>query len=85
MRWVSLFYYSLFEVLGEVGTDFHGGVFGGDFGHVGLDHEFDKLLEGGLVGVPTEFGLGLGGIAPKVDYVRGTVEIGGDADDDVSN
>ena len=38
---LDLFYYSLFEVLCEVGTDFHGGVFGGDFGHVGLDHEFD--------------------------------------------
>ena len=76
---------AFFEVLGEVGADLGGGTFGGYLGDVGLDHDADKVFEGGFVGVPAELGLGLGGVAPEVDDVGGTVEVRRDAYDGVSD
>ena len=40
-----LFNDSLFQVLGEVGTDFGGSTFGGYFGNVVFDHEFNELFK----------------------------------------
>ena len=74
----GLFDNALFEVFSEVGADFGGGTFGGDFGDVGVDHDLYQLLERGLGGVPAELGLSLGGVAPEVDDVGGAVEVGAD-------
>ena len=80
-----LLYNSFFEVFCEVGADLGGSAFGGDFGDVVLYHELDEVFEGGFVRIPTQLGFGLGGVAPKVDHVGGTVEVRGDADYDVAN
>ncbi len=77
-----LFHDSFLEVFGEVGAHLLAGTLDGYLGHVGVDHEIDKLLERGLGrGIPAEFPAGLGGVAPEVDHVGGTVEVGGDLDD----
>lgn len=77
----SLLHNPLLQVLGQVHLPhIRGGVVGGDFGHVVLDHQFDELLEGGGLRVPAELGLGFGRIAPKVDNVGRAVEVFGDGD-----
>ena len=40
-----------------------------------LHHDLHQLLKAGLCGIPAQLGLGLGGIAPKVDDVGGTIEV----------
>lgn len=50
-----------------------------------LDHQFDKLLEAGLGRIPAQTGLGLGGVAPEIDNVGGSVKVFADANDYVSD
>ena len=77
----SLLHNPLLQVLGQVHLPHvRGGVVGGDFGHVVLDHQLDELLEGGGLRVPAEFGLGFGRVAPEVDDVGRAVEVFGDGD-----
>ena len=77
--------YALFEVLCQVRLHLVGSALGSDIGDVVLHHELDQLLEAGLGGIPAQFGFGFGRVAPEVDDVGGTVEVRGNADDDVSN
>ena len=45
-----------------------------------LGHDPDQLLVAGLLGVPAQDGLGLGGVAPEVVHIRGTEPGGIDTD-----
>ena len=76
---------AFFEIFCEVRADFGGGAFGSDLCNIMLNHELDKLLKAGLRRVPAQLGLGLRRVTPEVDDVGGTVEVGGNADDDLSN
>ena len=70
-----LFNDSFFEVLSEVGADFRGGTFGGHLGDVVLHHQLHQLLKTCLCGIPSQFGLGLGRVAPKVDHIGRAIEV----------
>ena len=72
---LRLLHDAFFEVLGKVGAHLGGCAFGSDLGNVVLDHQLYQLLEGGLGRIPTQLGLGLGGVAPEVHHVGGTVEV----------
>ena len=76
---------AFFEVLGEVGADFSGSTFSGYLGDVGLDHDADEVFERGLVGVPAELCLGLGGVTPEVHHVSRSVKVFADSDDGLDN
>lgn len=54
-----------------------------DFLHVVLDHDADEGLEGGLLWVPAEEGLGLGGVAQELFDLGGTEVLGVDLDEGV--
>ena len=72
---------SMWEGIAQVGS----GALCSHFSNVMLNHQLDKLLKARLIRIPPQFGLSLGGITPKVDHIRWTVEVGGDADDNVTN
>ena len=47
-----------------------------------FDHDADKVFERGLGGIPSQLLTGFGGVAPEVDHVGRTVEVGADFDQD---
>mgnify|MGYP007007082665 FL=1 len=68
---MKLFDNALFEKFSQIGLDMLLGALYGDFLHVMIDHDPDKLCKGGLCGVPTQLTLGLAGVAPQVDNIGG--------------
>ena len=80
-----LLYNAFFEVLCQISPDLRSGAFGSHFGYIMLNHQLHQLLETGLSGIPAEFGLGFGGIAPEVYDIGGTVEVFTDGDDGLAD
>ena len=74
----SLLHHTLLQILGQIGVDGVGEVFGGNLLHVVLHHDLDELVESGGLGIPSEFLLGFGRVAPEIDHVGWTVEVGRD-------
>ena len=72
---MTLFNNALLQILGQVGADFGSGAFSGNFGNIMFNHDFDKLLETSLGGVPAKFCLRFSWIAPEIYYVGRTVEV----------
>ena len=73
-----LFNNAFFKVFGQIGTHLLGCALRSHFGHVAIDHEVDEFLEARFVGIPAQFGLGLGGVAPQIDDIRRAIEVGTD-------
>ena len=50
----------------------------GNFLHVVLHHDAHQFFKAGLGGIPAQLCFCLGGVAPQVDHIGGTVEIRAD-------
>ena len=43
--------------------------------HIAVYHNIYKFLERGLCRIPAKFSLSLGGVTPKINYIRRSIEI----------
>lgn len=85
VRGGGLFHDTLLKILLKVCPHLLACALHGYLGHVGVDHEVDKLFERCLLGgIPAQFLAGLRGVAPEVDDVGGTVEVGRHLDDSLA-
>ena len=52
-------------------------IIGRHLSHIMVDHEFNELLEGSRLRVPSEFGFGFSRITEEVDHIGGAIEVFG--------
>ena len=62
--WENLLHNPLLKILCEIDTHHTGHMVSGNLLHIVFDHDLYEFLEGGGLWIPTQFILGLRGIAP---------------------